>query len=133
VLKQKYARQLESPEPELVEEDTYLKEIKEVIIKNMDDPNLNIDKICKIVGISRAHMYRKIKLVTDKSPTEFIRLIRLNEASRLLVETEKSVSEVCYMVGFNSASYFSICFKEHFNISPIDFVKNHKKSKNGNS
>jgi len=130
ILKQKYASDLNSPEvPNLVEEDIYLKEIKELILQNIDDSDLNIEKLCKEMGISRAHLYRKIKHISDKSPTEFVRIIRLNEAAKLLLQNQKSVSEVCYMVGFNSPSYFSICFKEHFKISPIDFIKNNQKKK----
>lgn len=128
VLKQKYAYELDSPDvPIVVEEDIYLKEIKTLILENIDDPEMNIEKICKEMGISRAHFYRKIKLITDKSPTEFVRVIRLNEAAKHLMKNQNSISEICYMVGFNSPSYFSICFKEHFKISPIDFVKNNSK------
>jgi len=128
VLKQKYVKELNSPEtPMVVEEDVYLRELKQFVLDNLDNSDLNIENICKEMGISRAHFYRKIKLLTDKSPTEFVRIIKLNEAAKLLVNNDKSISEVCYMVGFNSPSYFSICFKEHFNISPIDFVKRSKK------
>ncbi|MDA3894502.1 MAG: response regulator [Salinivirgaceae bacterium] len=130
VLKQKYTNELNTPgAAAIVEEDVYLREIKVLILENIDDPDLNIEKICKEMGISRAHFYRKIKLITDKSPTEFVRIIRLNEAAKLLIKNDKSISEVCYMVGFNSPSYFSICFKEHFKVSPIDFVKQNQKKK----
>jgi YesN/AraC family two-component response regulator len=129
ILKQKYANDLASPDLTVLEEDIYLREIKEMILKNIDDSELNIEKICKEMGISRAHFYRKVKLITDKSPTEFVRIIRLNEAAKLLIQAQKSVSEVCYMVGFNSPSYFSICFKEHFKVSPVDFVKNNQKQR----
>lgn len=127
VLKEKYARELESPDQPIdVEEDFYLKKLKQIINKNLDDPNLSIDKICKEIGVSRAHFYRKIKLLTSKSPTEYIRILRLNEAAKLLAGKKYSISEVCYMVGFNSPSYFSICFKELFNVLPNEYIKKEK-------
>ncbi len=128
VLRQKYAKELSTPGASIsIDEDSYLKELHKFVLDNLDKPDLNIENICREMGISRAHFYRKIKLLTDKSPTEFVRIIRLNEAAKLLSTNTRSISEVCYQVGFNSPSYFSICFKEHFNISPVDFVKKSKK------
>jgi len=130
ILKAKYAGQVDEAEsPELPQNDPYLKDFTEMVLQKIDDPQLNINMICSEMGVSRAQFYRKIKLITDKSPTEFIRVIRLNEAARLLSEGDISVSEVCYRVGFNFPSYFSICFKEQFNISPTDFVKKVRRSK----
>lgn len=131
VLKAKYSGKTDSEESmDLPQNDPYLREFTEMVLQKIDDPQLNINMICNEMGVSRAQFYRKIKLITDKSPTEFIRVIRLNEAARLLSEGNVSVSEVCYKVGFNFPSYFSICFKEQFHISPTDFAKKVRKSKN---
>jgi signal transduction histidine kinase/ligand-binding sensor domain-containing protein/DNA-binding response OmpR family regulator len=123
VLKGKYSSQLNSKEaPILQTEDLFLKKITTLILKNIDDSELNIESVSKEIGVSRGHLYRKIKLLTDKSPSEFVRLIRLNEAARLLLQKDKSVTEISYLVGFNSPSYFTICFKEHFEVAPSDFA-----------
>lgn len=123
VLKGKYSMQLESKEaPVLQTEDAFLQKITSLILKNIDDSELNIEAVSKEIGISRGHLYRKIKLLTDKSPSEFVRLVRLNEAARLLLMKDKSVSEISYLVGFNSPSYFTICFKEHFEVAPSEFA-----------
>lgn len=125
-LKAKYSGQVnlaESPIPVINEEDKYLSEITNYILSHLDQSDLNIEILCKDLGISRANLYRKIKLLTGKSPTEFVRIIRLNEAARLLLNNEKTISEVCYAVGFNSPSYFSISFKDHFSITPTEYVK----------
>lgn len=124
ILRNKYSMQLESKEaPQLHTEDLFLKKITEMIMDNLDDSELNIESLSKDIGISRGHLYRKIKLLTGKSPSEFVRLVRLSEAARLLVKQEHSISEISYLVGFNSPSYFTICFKEHFEISPSDFIE----------
>ena len=128
VLKNKYTIQLESKEAPVLEmEDVFLRKITDLILKNIDDTELNIESLSKEIGMSRGHLYRKIKLLTDKSPSEFVRLVRLNEAARLLLKKDKSVSEISYLVGFNSPSYFTICFKEHFEVSPSEFAERAQK------
>ncbi|MGD9991674.1 MAG: two-component regulator propeller domain-containing protein [Salinivirgaceae bacterium] len=127
VLKYKFSAHFESKDsPSLEVEDLFLKKITDMIMKNIDDSELNIESLSRDIGISRGHLYRKIKLLTGKSPSEFVRLVRLNEAARLLVQNNKSVSEVSYQVGFNSPSYFTICFKEHFEVSPSEFAERSK-------
>jgi AraC-like DNA-binding protein len=127
VLKHKFSAHFESKDsPSLEVEDLFLKKITGMIMKNIDDSELNIESLSRDIGISRGHLYRKIKLLTGKSPSEFVRLVRLNEAARLLAQNHKSVSEVSYLVGFNSPSYFTICFKEHFEISPSEFAEKSK-------
>ncbi len=67
--------------------------------------------LCDQIGISRANLYRKIKAISELSPTELIRNKRLEVALRYLKETNMSVSEVATLLGFNSHSYFSNSFK----------------------
>ena len=66
--------------------------------------------------------YRKIKGVLDLSPNEYLRLERLKKAAQLLKEGENRVNEICYMVGFNSPSYFAKCFQKQFGVLPKEFV-----------
>ena len=63
----------------------------------------------------------KLKKITGLSTTEFIKSIRLNEAKKMLMEREYSVSEIAYRVGFNDPAYFSRSFKKKFNASPSSF------------
>lgn len=58
-------------------------------------------------------------------PNEFIRLIRLKNAAKMLLNGEYNISEVGYMTGFNSPSYFSRCFMQQFNVTPSEFVEKH--------
>ena len=75
------------------------------------------------MNMSRSNFYRKIKGVLDLSPNEYLRLIRLKKAAQLLKDGRYGIVEISYMVGFNSPSYFSNCFKKQFGVLPKDFMQ----------
>lgn len=79
---------------------------------------LSVEELSRELGMSRVHLYKKLLSITGKSPTEFIRIIRLKRAAQLLRQSQLSVSEIAYQVGFNSPKYFSKYFKEEFGILP---------------
>ena len=70
------------------------------------------------MGISRSGLYAKIKTLANVTPNELIQLTRLKKAAKLLAENKYRINEICYMVGFNSSSYFSKCFQRQFGIKP---------------
>jgi AraC-like DNA-binding protein len=80
-----------------------------------------VEDIAEQFCLSRSSFYRKIKGVLDLTPSEYIRVERLKKAAQLLKEKEYKVNEICYMVGFNSPSYFTKCFQQQFGILPKDF------------
>lgn len=90
---------------------------------NLSDADLNIEKMSSALNISRVHLYRKLKAITNQNPTEFIRTIRLKQAAYLLTQGKLNVSEIAYMVGFNSHQYFSNSFQKYFNMSPTEYTK----------
>jgi AraC-like DNA-binding protein len=77
--------------------------------------------------LGRTNLYKKIKSVTGNSLGEFIRSIRLKTAAKLLVSQDISISEVIFMVGINSNSYFTKAFKAQFGITPSEFVSQQRK------
>ncbi len=89
-------------------------------LKNED---LSVETLSNELGISRAHLYKKLIFITGKSPVEFIRLVRLKTAAHMLKNGEMNVSEVSYAVGFNTPKYFSKQFKEVYKVSPSAFIK----------
>ncbi len=103
-------------------EDKFTQKFFEVIEKNIANPDLNIDMICREVGLSRTNLYRKLKAITDLSPVELIRNKRLEVATRLLKESDYSVSEISTYVGFNSHAYFTQCFKAAYGCSPTEYL-----------
>lgn len=93
----------------------------EIVKKNFTNPRLDVDMICQEMGMSRANFYKKLKTITDLSPAEMVRNIRLESAARLLRETKLTISEIAIQVGFSSNSYFGSCFKALYGISPKEF------------
>lgn len=89
-----------------------------VIEEELANPEFSINEFCKTLGMSRTSVYNKIKTLTNQSPNDFIRIIRLNKAKELLKTKRHTISEVAYMVGFSDPKYFSTSFKKQFGISP---------------
>jgi len=104
-------------------DNNFLERFRRIIEENLMDTELNIDDIGKSMGLSRVQLYRKVKSLTNYSPNEFIRIIRLKTAEQMMITGEKSISEIAYDTGFTSPSYFTKCFKEYFNENPTDFLK----------
>ncbi len=101
----------------------FLSELNACIDNNLSDENLNVEQICKSIGISRVQLYRKVKALLGCSVNEFILNKRLTKAKYLLTQEDLPIAEVAYQVGFSSPSYFSTAFKNKFNMSPKDLKK----------
>lgn len=72
--------------------------------------------------MGRSNFHKRVKAITGKTPNEYIRIVRLSKSAELLATGEYQIVEVCYMVGFNTPSYFSKCFFEHFHKLPKDYI-----------
>lgn len=115
---------LKPQEVELTDADSQLlNRIKQVLDQNLTDPQFNAQSFCEQVGLSRMHLHRKLKALTGRSTSEFLRLHRLKSAAKLLEHGEANIAEVGYAVGFNQPAYFSTAFKQHFGCSPSAYVK----------
>ena len=104
-------------------DETFVKDLTDAIYAHMENPDLNVEDLAAIMGMSRSSLFRKVKAMTDLSPNDFIRLCRLKKAAVLLSEGEYKVNEIAYLVGFGTPSYFSKCFLKQFGVLPKDFVK----------
>lgn len=102
---------------------TFMSKFRKLIEERLIDSDLNVDEIGKNLGLSRVQLYRKIKSLTNYAPNELVRIIRLKASEQLLINSEKSISEIGYETGFSSPSYFTKCFKEYFNESPTEYMK----------
>ena len=110
--------------PEVKGNDEQLMErIMKSINEHLGDSDFNVDTLCEEVGISRAHLHRKMKDLTGIPVSEFIRNIRLEQGARLLKEQKLNITQVAYTVGFSNLGYFSTVFRKHFGISPREFVE----------
>lgn len=103
---------------------SFLKKCNTIIENHLIDNEYGVELLSVEIGLSRVHVYRKIKHLTGLTVSEFIRNIKLKKAAVMLQESGKTIAEVAYETGFSSPSYFSKCFKDLYNISPTDFVQN---------
>lgn len=121
---QKHFSQYLSITPEIAitsTENQFLTQLKKVLDTHITDPDFNSEFFCRKMGMSRTQLHRKLTAIVGMPTTEFIRSQRLKLASQLLLNTDASVSEVAYQVGFSTPSYFNRCFKEQFGKTPSVF------------
>ena len=107
-------------------DETLLKETIRIVEENLADPEFNIDNVASSVGLGRTTFYKKLKSLTGLAPVEFVRDMRLKRAKQLLDAGEHTISEIAYMIGFNSSGYFSTCFKEQYKTSPTEYLRSRK-------
>lgn len=101
----------------------FIATVKKSVEDNMDNPSFNVDMLCNLLNMSRTSFYNKIKALTDQAPADYVRLIRLERAARLLKEQQHTITEISEMTGFSDAKYFREVFKKHFNMSPSQYAK----------
>jgi signal transduction histidine kinase/DNA-binding response OmpR family regulator/ligand-binding sensor domain-containing protein len=102
-------------------DETFLKDLQDVIEKNLSDSDFNVEELSKKLYMSRASLYRKIMAITGESPNHFIRSYRLKRAAQLLQANFGNVTEVALEVGFSNMAHFSKCFKEAFHQLPSTY------------
>ncbi len=102
-------------------EENFITQVIEEIEEHMSDSELSVEKLSDAMAMSRIHLHRKLKALTDQSASQFIRTIRLKRAKQLLEQKSATVTEIAYEVGFNNISYFAKCFKEQFGVLPSEF------------
>ncbi len=104
-------------------DETFLKKAIEIVETHISDENFDIDTLQDALNLSRSHLHRKLKALTGKSATDFIRTVRLHRAADLLRQQAGTVTEIAYQTGFNSQAYFSRSFQKEFGMSPKAFMK----------
>ena len=135
-LKEKYSKVITTePSEPLVEskDDKFVKRLIHIIENSIDDDLLSVEFLASEVGMSRANLYRKLQLILNETPVNFIKQIRLKRAAQLLRGNNMYVSEVSYRVGFNNQKYFSKCFSKQFGMSPSDYAKKYADANSGKS
>ena len=101
-------------------EPLFIVRFKDVVEARLADSDVSVDDLAAAMNLSRVQLYRKVKAISGSSPVELLRTARLNRGYQLLLQTDKTISEVAYDVGFTAPSYFTKCFKDEFGISPSD-------------
>ncbi|MEX0290017.1 MAG: response regulator [Flavobacteriaceae bacterium] len=99
----------------------FLEQILAVLEDNYADPNFGVGEMQKSMSMSRSHLHRKIKALTNEAPSELIRNFRLKRAAQLLLQKADSVTQIAYKVGFNNLSYFAKSFKDLYGVAPSSY------------
>ncbi len=125
VMKQKFAgtEQLNQEVVNMKSGDEKLMErVEAAVLRELANPDLSVEFIAEHIGVSRSHLHRRLKVLTNMSPSSYIKKARMRHAARLLTEKNLAVSEVAYATGFSSLSHFSTVFKEYYGMSPTRYV-----------
>lgn len=98
-----------------------------IVEDNINETEFSVEELASSLNISRSYFYKKMIKITGKKPIEFIRTIRMKRAQQLLTESQMQISEIAYILGYNSPKVFSKHFKDEFNISPSEFIRQHSR------
>lgn len=105
-------------------DEEFINRCRSIIIAHMSEPDLSVELLARELAMSRTSIFKKLKAVTGMTPNDFMKLIRLKEASRLLAEGRYRISEIGFIAGFSSSSYFAKCFAKQFGVLPTEFLRN---------
>jgi len=108
--------------PIQTEDEKFLSELVDYIKQNISNPELTVEKLSRNMKMSRAWLYKKVLLLTGKSPVGFIRAIRLQKAVQLLDNTQMKISQVASEVGLETPQYFSRIFKNEYDMLPSAYI-----------
>jgi signal transduction histidine kinase/ligand-binding sensor domain-containing protein/DNA-binding response OmpR family regulator len=101
-------------------DEKFMIKVKEIIEKHISEEEFKMDEFSEELGMSRMQVHRKLKALTGKSATLYIRYVKLLKAKKMLENREGTISEIAYSLGFGSPTYFTKCFKEEFHLLPSD-------------
>jgi len=108
-------------------DEKFVKKAVALVEQNIDNTEFLVEDLCREMAMSRVYFYKKILALTGKTPSEFIRFIRLKRAADLLEKSQLFVNEIAFQVGFNDPKYFRKYFKEAFGVTPNEYKKQHSK------
>jgi len=105
------------------QENEFLQQLREIVLKELDNAEFTIPELAERMAMSQIQVYRKLKALTGQTPSQFVRRIRLEAGKKLLQNTDKTVAEIAYEVGFSDPNYFSRSFHQAFGNPPGAFRK----------
>jgi two-component system cell cycle response regulator len=103
-------------------DERFLETLNDTICANMEDADLAVEKLAKIMNMTRITLYRKIKAISVLTPVEVINITRLKKAAELLAAGDHKIYEIADLVGFSSQSNFARNFQKQFNITPTEYM-----------
>ncbi|WP_170124448.1 hybrid sensor histidine kinase/response regulator transcription factor [Breznakibacter xylanolyticus] len=112
-----------------VTDEAFIKKVMKIIEDNLSETDFDTETLATKLKMSRALLYKKIKVLTNQTVHDFVTTIRMNKAAELLLAGEYSISEVAYKVGFTVVGNFSRSFTKQFGLNPTNYILKHKKGK----
>jgi signal transduction histidine kinase/DNA-binding response OmpR family regulator len=104
-------------------DEKFITRAMEIIEKNIGNSEFEVRQFEEEMFMSRMQLFRKIKALTNQTPGDFIRTIRLKRAASLIKQNFGNIAQITYEVGFNNPSYFAKCFKDLYGVLPSDYMK----------
>ncbi len=101
----------------------FLNKVNAIIEQNIENEDFSVEKLAMELGLSRSQLHRKLKQISNHSTSEYIMMVRMKKATKMLAEKQFTIDEIAYKTGFNSHSYFSKCFKKFMNKTPKEYLK----------
>ena len=101
----------------------FMDELYHMMEQELSNSELDVNKVTKLMHISRTKLYYKVKGLTGENTSIFFKTYKLNRAATLIVEGKYNISEIAYMTGFNTLSHFSTSFKKQFGCTPSEYSK----------
>lgn len=98
--------------------------LRECLAQNMADCDTTVESLAASFGLGRTQFFRKVKMHTGYSPMELLRIARMKQAALLIEQSDRTVQEISYLVGFNNPSYFAKCFREYHGVAPSEYKRN---------
>jgi AraC-like DNA-binding protein len=106
-----------------LKDEKFLTQLMDFIEHIWNKPDFNISQFSAALGCSKSQLYRKLMTLTGQSPNRFLREFRLHKALQLLYKQQGNISEIAFESGFNSAAYFSSCFRDKYGILPSRYIQ----------
>ena len=102
-----------------------------IVEEHMSDSDFSVEVLSQAIGMSRVHLYKKLKSITGRGPSEFIRTIRMKRACQLLGRSQMQIAEIAYTVGYNTPKAFTQNFKAEYGMLPSDYVRQYNGADKG--
>ncbi len=103
-------------------DEQFMNKVIEIIEQHISEEEFSIEEFGNEVGMSRSQLHRKLKALSGKSASRYIRSVRLARAKTMIIDQKGNISEIAYSVGFSSPAYFTKCFKDEYGYPPSDLA-----------
>ena len=108
---------------------SFVQRAKEYVQNSFADENISLDQICDQLGVSNSYFSTIFKKETGESFVAYLTGYRMEQAAKLLIQTNEKSYMIAQKVGYTDSNYFSYVFKRHFGVSPSKYRTEHTEEK----